>query len=165
MGRSPYNTAYTGKGTEKSKTGGRSPTKKNGTSRPGLAHWLCREQLTEKGWVKALFQDFEWQLEQKGFKARKGQVVDASGSAHLSSATVVRRMPKSSGARDPSALRPILTRSGKKTSQPNAQERLSQPARSTSEPSSATAKKGKYGSVLSMSSGQLKTRWGGFPSP
>jgi len=40
--------------------------------------WLFREQLTQKGLVKALFTDFDLQLEGKGFKAQKGQIVDAS---------------------------------------------------------------------------------------
>jgi IS5 family transposase len=40
--------------------------------------WLFRELLTAKGLVKALFYDFDAQLEEKGFKARKGQIVDAS---------------------------------------------------------------------------------------
>lgn len=40
--------------------------------------WLFREQLTEKRLIKALFDDFEWQLEEEGFKAQKGQIVDAS---------------------------------------------------------------------------------------
>jgi transposase, IS5 family len=40
--------------------------------------WLFREHLTEKHLIKRLFEDFEWQLEEKGFKAQKGQIVDAS---------------------------------------------------------------------------------------
>jgi transposase, IS5 family len=40
--------------------------------------WLFREQLTERHLIKGLFEDFEWQLEEKGFKAQKGQIVDAS---------------------------------------------------------------------------------------
>ena len=40
--------------------------------------WLFREQLTEKKLIKPLFDDFDLQLEKKGFKARKGQIVDAS---------------------------------------------------------------------------------------
>lgn len=40
--------------------------------------WLFREQLTEKKLIKPLFEDFDQQLEEKGFKARKGQIVDAS---------------------------------------------------------------------------------------
>jgi len=40
--------------------------------------WLFREQLTEKKLIKPLFEDFDLQLEEKGFKARKGQIVDAS---------------------------------------------------------------------------------------
>lgn len=40
--------------------------------------WLFREQLTEKNLIKPLFEDFDLQLEEKGFKARKGQIIDAS---------------------------------------------------------------------------------------
>ncbi len=40
--------------------------------------WLFREQLTERQLIKPLFDDFALQLEGKGFKARKGQIVDAS---------------------------------------------------------------------------------------
>jgi len=40
--------------------------------------WLFREQLTKKELIKALFNDFELQLDVKGFKAKKGQIVDAS---------------------------------------------------------------------------------------
>lgn len=40
--------------------------------------WLFREQLTQQGLVKALFNDFDQQLEEKGFKAQKGQIIDAS---------------------------------------------------------------------------------------
>lgn len=40
--------------------------------------WLFREQLTGKKLIKPLFEDFNLQLEEKGFKARKGQIVDAS---------------------------------------------------------------------------------------
>ncbi|MDH4276024.1 MAG: IS5 family transposase [Gammaproteobacteria bacterium] len=40
--------------------------------------WLFREQLIEQGLIKALFYAFDAQLEQKGFKAKKGQIVDAS---------------------------------------------------------------------------------------
>ncbi len=40
--------------------------------------WLFREQLTQQGLVKALFNDFDQQLEEQGFKAQKGQIIDAS---------------------------------------------------------------------------------------
>lgn len=40
--------------------------------------WLFREQLGQDGRVKELFIEFDLQLEEKGFKARKGQIVDAS---------------------------------------------------------------------------------------
>lgn len=40
--------------------------------------WLFREQLTERKVIKALFEDFDLHLEEKGFKARKGQIIDAS---------------------------------------------------------------------------------------
>lgn len=40
--------------------------------------WLFREQLTQQGLVKALFNDFDLQLQEKGFKAQKGQIIDAS---------------------------------------------------------------------------------------
>jgi transposase, IS5 family len=40
--------------------------------------WLFREQLTEAGLIKPLFEQFDTFLEEKGFSARKGQIVDAS---------------------------------------------------------------------------------------
>lgn len=40
--------------------------------------WLFREQLTEKQLIKVLFYDFEYQLDEQGFSARKGQIIDAS---------------------------------------------------------------------------------------
>jgi transposase, IS5 family len=40
--------------------------------------WLFREQLTEAGLIKRLFEEFETFLEEKGFSARKGQIIDAS---------------------------------------------------------------------------------------
>lgn len=40
--------------------------------------WLFREQLTEHGLMKELFMDFDIQLDEQGYKARKGQIVDAS---------------------------------------------------------------------------------------
>lgn len=40
--------------------------------------WLFREQLTNEGLMEALFIDFDLQLDSRGFKARKGQIVDAS---------------------------------------------------------------------------------------
>ncbi len=40
--------------------------------------WLFREQLTEKDLIKVLFNDFDYQLDEKGFKAQKGQIIDAS---------------------------------------------------------------------------------------
>lgn len=40
--------------------------------------WLFREQLTEKELIKALFYDFDCQLDEEGFKAQKGQIIDAS---------------------------------------------------------------------------------------
>ncbi len=40
--------------------------------------WLFREQLTQANLVRVLFDDFDEQLQYKGFKARKGQIVDAS---------------------------------------------------------------------------------------
>lgn len=40
--------------------------------------WLFREQLTTQGLMEALFLEFDLQLDLKGFKARKGQIVDAS---------------------------------------------------------------------------------------
>lgn len=40
--------------------------------------WLFREQLTQNDLIRPLFEDFGLQLEEKGFKARKGQIVDAS---------------------------------------------------------------------------------------
>ena len=40
--------------------------------------WLFREQLTEARLIKRLFQEFDAFLEEKGFSARKGQIIDAS---------------------------------------------------------------------------------------
>ncbi|MCF6299326.1 MAG: IS5 family transposase [Thiomicrorhabdus sp.] len=40
--------------------------------------WLFREQLTKKSLTQALFYDFDYQLDEKGFKAQKGQIIDAS---------------------------------------------------------------------------------------
>jgi IS5 family transposase len=40
--------------------------------------WLFREQLVELQLIELLFLDFDLQLEAQGFKARKGQMVDAS---------------------------------------------------------------------------------------
>ncbi len=40
--------------------------------------WLFREQLTEAGLIKRLFEEFDAFLGEKGFSARKGQIVDAS---------------------------------------------------------------------------------------
>ena len=40
--------------------------------------WLFREQLTEAGLIKRLFQEFDTFLGEKGFSARKGQIIDAS---------------------------------------------------------------------------------------
>ena len=40
--------------------------------------WLFREQLVERNLIHGLFEEFECQLQDKGLKARKGQIVDAS---------------------------------------------------------------------------------------
>lgn len=40
--------------------------------------WLFREQLTQHHLIKELFDEFELQLQRQGFKACKGQIVDAS---------------------------------------------------------------------------------------
>jgi IS5 family transposase len=40
--------------------------------------WLFREQLTEAGIIKRLFEEFDAFLEEKGFSARRGQIIDAS---------------------------------------------------------------------------------------
>lgn len=40
--------------------------------------WLFREQLTEAGLAEELFRQFETFLEENGFAARKGQIIDAS---------------------------------------------------------------------------------------
>jgi IS5 family transposase len=40
--------------------------------------WLFREQLTEAGLIKRLFDEFDAFLEEKGFSARRGQIIDAS---------------------------------------------------------------------------------------
>ena len=40
--------------------------------------WLFRETLVKLELIEALFNDFNHQLDQRGYKARKGQIVDAS---------------------------------------------------------------------------------------
>ena len=40
--------------------------------------WLFREQLTEAGLAEELFGQFETVLEESGFAAKKGQIIDAS---------------------------------------------------------------------------------------
>ena len=40
--------------------------------------WLFREQLAEAGLIKRLFEEFDQFLEEKGFCARRGQIIDAS---------------------------------------------------------------------------------------
>ena len=40
--------------------------------------WLFREELKQAGLVKRLFKKFDGYLQEQGFKARKGQIVDAS---------------------------------------------------------------------------------------
>jgi IS5 family transposase len=40
--------------------------------------WLFREQLTEAGVIKRLFEEFDAFLGEKGFSARRGQIIDAS---------------------------------------------------------------------------------------
>ena len=40
--------------------------------------WLFREQLTEAGLAGELFRQFETVLEENGFAAKKGQIIDAS---------------------------------------------------------------------------------------
>lgn len=40
--------------------------------------WLFREQLTRHHLIKDLFAEFELQLQRQGFKACKGQIIDAS---------------------------------------------------------------------------------------
>jgi IS5 family transposase len=40
--------------------------------------WLFREQLTEAGLIKRLFEEFDAFLGEKGFSARRGQIIDAS---------------------------------------------------------------------------------------
>lgn len=40
--------------------------------------WLFREQLVNAGLMKSLFLDFDLQLDAQGYKAQKGQIVDAS---------------------------------------------------------------------------------------
>lgn len=40
--------------------------------------WLFREELKQAGLVKRLFKKFDGYLHEQGFKARKGQIVDAS---------------------------------------------------------------------------------------
>jgi len=40
--------------------------------------WLFREQLTEAGVIKRLFEEFEAFLGEKGFSAKRGQIIDAS---------------------------------------------------------------------------------------
>jgi len=40
--------------------------------------WAFREQLAQLDLMKALFNDFDYQLDAQGYKAQKGQIVDAS---------------------------------------------------------------------------------------
>lgn len=40
--------------------------------------WLFREQLVKQQSIKPLFYDFDYQLNNQGYQARKGQIVDAS---------------------------------------------------------------------------------------
>lgn len=40
--------------------------------------WLFREQLVKHDLMKPLFNDFDYQLDEQGYKARKGQIIDAS---------------------------------------------------------------------------------------
>lgn len=40
--------------------------------------WLFRQRLTEAGLIDRLFEEFEGHLREKGFAARKGQMIDAS---------------------------------------------------------------------------------------
>ena len=40
--------------------------------------WLFREQLTRHKLIKELFDEFQLQLQRQGFKACKGQIIDAS---------------------------------------------------------------------------------------
>ena len=40
--------------------------------------WVFREDLTNMDLMKSLFRDFDYQLDVRGFKAQKGQIVDAS---------------------------------------------------------------------------------------
>ena len=40
--------------------------------------WLFREQLVERGLIEPLFAEFSQQIEQAGYQARQGQIVDAS---------------------------------------------------------------------------------------
>ena len=40
--------------------------------------WLFRQQLTEQGSIKELFEQFDSYLRQQGYEAKQGQIVDAS---------------------------------------------------------------------------------------
>lgn len=40
--------------------------------------WLFREQLVQRGLIESLFEAFSAQIEHAGYRARKGQIVDAS---------------------------------------------------------------------------------------
>ena len=40
--------------------------------------WLFREHLVKLNLIKELFNDFNYQLDDQGYKAKKGQIVDAS---------------------------------------------------------------------------------------
>ena len=40
--------------------------------------WLFREQITEAGLIKSLFEKFDGYLQESGFLAQKGQIIDAS---------------------------------------------------------------------------------------
>ena len=40
--------------------------------------WLYREQLAQAGVIETLFEDFDGYLEQQGYLAMGGQIIDAS---------------------------------------------------------------------------------------
>ncbi len=44
----------------------------------GTTVWLFREELTKRGLIEQLFQELEEYLQQEGYKARGGQIIDAT---------------------------------------------------------------------------------------
>ena len=82
--------------------------------------WLYREQLAQAGVIETLFEDFDGYLEQQGYLAMGGQIIDASIVPGLNSATAVTttrgsrkaRHPRAGRTSRPSVPRRIRTRVG-----------------------------------------------------